>query len=551
MHPTAAQNSMAEWSFRSSRKYAEPFREIELDAVFTDPDGVSRTVPAFWAGDDVWRVRYASPKLGTHTFRTVCSDAGNAGLHGQEGRLDVRPYEGHNLLLRHGPLRTAAGGRHLEHADGTPFFWLGDTWWYGLLKDFEWPGEFQEAVADRVAKGFNLIHIVVGYLPAMPEHHPRNGNEGGEPWDREYRQVNPAFFDWADHRIDCLVQNGLAPCIFSMWGYWMLRLGIEGAKRHWRYLVARYGAYPVVWSLCGEVAYVYPDFVTEIPAAERDKVAEYLVRGWSEVCRYLAAVDPYGHPITAHTYSGLASSEVLEPGAPLTVNMTQTGHSFPSLDTMCRAIPRLRALEPPRPVINGECVYESIMGASWQEIQRLAIWACVLNGAAGHTYGAEGGGWQICHRDREPFDYTSGVWSQLDDWREIAALPGSGQMQHVRRLLERYEWWRFERHLDWVESGSGGDGAFRPHCAGIPGLVRVVYVPVQFYGNSRVTAITGLEEGVQYQASLYDPRTGRMTELGPVQSENGRWVPEGISTMYRLDYVIVLETAGARVGSVD
>jgi hypothetical protein len=32
-------------------------------------------VPAFWAGDATWRVRYASPPTGTHRYRTECSDA--------------------------------------------------------------------------------------------------------------------------------------------------------------------------------------------------------------------------------------------------------------------------------------------------------------------------------------------------------------------------------------------------------------------------------------------------------------------------------------------
>jgi len=548
MQQVAAQNGMAEWSFESTREYDEPFRDIELGAVFTDPDGESRTMPAFWAGNNTWRVRCASPKTGRHTFRTLCSDASNAGLHGRQGEMEVRPYEGDNPLLRHGPLRVGPGGRHLEHIDGTPFFWLGDTWWYGLIRDFEWPGEFKELVADRVDKGFNLIQIVAGHLPAMPEHHPRGTNEAGEPWDKEYRQVNPGFFELADQRIDCLVQNGLVPCIFSMWGYWMLRLGIEGVKRHWRYLVARYSAYPVVWSLCGEIDLVYPDFAKDIPESEREETRRDLARHWSEVCHYLAAVDPCGHPITAHPCGGRAGSEVLEDGSPIAIDMTQTGHSLAGLDVLNQSIVRMRAFDPPRPLINGECVYESIMGSSWQEVQRLAIWASVLNGAAGHTYGAAAGCWHIHHRGREPFIFTSGVWSDLDDWRDIAALPGSGQMQYVRHLLELYEWWRFEPHPEWVESGASAEGAFRPHCAGIRSVVRVIYVPSQFFGPSRVSSVVGIEDGVTYRAALYDPRTGAETDLGRVCPQNGRWVPSGIGSMYRIDHVIVLATDTAEVG---
>ena len=88
-------------------------------------------------------MRYASPKVGRHRFRTRCSDADNDSLHGQEGTIEITPYEGDNLLLRHGPLRVADSGRHLEHRDGTPFFWLGDTWWMGLVERLPWPDGFQ------------------------------------------------------------------------------------------------------------------------------------------------------------------------------------------------------------------------------------------------------------------------------------------------------------------------------------------------------------------------------------------------------------------------
>ena len=46
------------------------------------------------------------------------------------------------------------------------------------------------------------------------------------------------------------------------------------------------------------------------------------------------------------------------------------------------------------PVIDGEVCYEGIGEACRQEVQRLMFWACVLNGACGHTYGANGI-WQV------------------------------------------------------------------------------------------------------------------------------------------------------------
>ena len=537
----ATQNCMAEWSCASTKAYPEPFREVELDVVFSEPDGDERRVPAFWAGENVWRVRYASSKLGRHRFRSVCSDPDNPDLHGLEGELEVQVYEGDNPLLRHGPLRVSESRRHLEHLDGTPFFWLGDTWWWGLVGDFQWPGEFQELVAERVRKGFNLIQIVAGHVPAMPEGDPRAGNEGGLPWSADYSTINPAYFDLADARIDCLVRNGLVPCIVGMWGYWLERLGVENVKRHWRYLVARYGAYPVVWCLCGEVQCIYPGFLPE--DADPDQVRRDLRGSWSEVCRYLGGIDPYAHPLTAHPNGGDESRNMLEDDVPLTLCMLQTGHSFQTLPRLVELVSNARDRQPRLPVINGECVYESIYGSNWQDVQRFALWSCVLTGAAGHTYGAAEGCWQIHHRGQVPFPFTSGVWGEYEDWRDIAAFPGSGQMQWCRRLMERYAWWQFEPHLEWLDMRVTGERfgcCFVPRAAGIPGVCRVVYLPPPSYAEARLAAVVGLEPDVSYRAYWYDPRSGAEHDLGAVAAEDGRWTPP--RTPNKQDWVVVLET---------
>ena len=177
----AIQNHMTEWSYRSGTAYDDPFNDVELDVVITAPDGRASRVPAFWAGDGTWRVRYASPQVGLHRFVTACSVTSDEALHGQEGAVAVRPYAGDQPLYMHGPLRVAADGRHLQHADGTPFFWLGDTWWMGLCERLRWPHDVRTLTADRSAKGFTVAQIVAGLYPDMPAFDPRGANEGGYP----------------------------------------------------------------------------------------------------------------------------------------------------------------------------------------------------------------------------------------------------------------------------------------------------------------------------------------------------------------------------------
>ena len=93
---------VAEWSYSSGKAYADPFNDVELDVVFTDPQGHEQTVPAFWAGEQTWRIRYSPLTAGRYTYRTVASDNGD--LHGRRGVLEVlRPTQGDNPLRKHGP----------------------------------------------------------------------------------------------------------------------------------------------------------------------------------------------------------------------------------------------------------------------------------------------------------------------------------------------------------------------------------------------------------------------------------------------------------------
>ncbi|TSA40072.1 DUF5060 domain-containing protein [bacterium] len=127
-------NVIIEIKFRAAKSHVNPFADVSLDVVVTDPVGTSRAVPAFWAGGDEWRVRYASSLPGMHTYRSVCSVVDDTGLHGVTGKIEIVPYRGENPLYRHGPIRIAGDKRHFEHADGTPFLWLADTWWKDLAK---------------------------------------------------------------------------------------------------------------------------------------------------------------------------------------------------------------------------------------------------------------------------------------------------------------------------------------------------------------------------------------------------------------------------------
>ena len=126
----AMQRQVVEWSIESTRIYEQPFREIELDAIIIDESGESMRIPAYWAGGTEWRFRFSPPHAGVFQVATECSDGTNESLHGVKSEIHVSAAS-ETLNSDHPGAPVLRDGK-LEYEDGTPFFWLGDTWWMAL-----------------------------------------------------------------------------------------------------------------------------------------------------------------------------------------------------------------------------------------------------------------------------------------------------------------------------------------------------------------------------------------------------------------------------------
>ncbi|MFZ2828049.1 MAG: DUF4038 domain-containing protein [Hydrogenophaga sp.] len=431
----AHQNQAIEIRFPSATAYAEPFKDVELDVAFTAPSGKTVVVPAFWAGEQDWCVRYASSETGAHAFRTLCSDQGNPSLHGQVGEVNIEPYLGDNPLYRHGGIRVAEDQRHFCHADGTPFFWLGDTWWMGLCGRLSWPEDFQALAHNRKETGFNVIQLVAGLYPDMPLFDERGLSDSGYCWETDLSRINPRFFDEADQRIFHLVEQGLTPCILGAWGYYLPMIGLENMQRHWRYLIARWGALPVVWAAAGEQT--MPWYLE----SHAQKVASrtQLRSDWSRVMAHMRTLNGFGRLITTHPVES-ARKSVTETGL-LDFEMQQTGHGAPTAHHAMRAWQGW-CTQPAMPVISAEARYEAleISPTVTARNAREAFWAHALNsGLAGHTYGANGI-WQV-NAVQRPFgpSPSGSCWGNMP-WDQAMLLPGARQMGLARKFLETLPW---------------------------------------------------------------------------------------------------------------
>jgi len=531
-------NRVAELTFTAEHQSADPFNTIDLDVSFTAPSGKVVRVPAFWAGGKTWRARYASPEIGVHTYVTTSTARAEQGLHQVTGKVEVVPYKGDNPLYRHGPIRVARDRRHFEHADGTPFFWLGDTWWMGLCERLKWPEEVRTLAEDRKAKGFTVIQIVAGLYPDMPAFDPRGRNESGFPWVEDYSRIRPEYFDRADLRLTYLADQGLVPCVVMAWGYHLPWLGVEKMKKHVRYVIARYGALPVVWCMAGEVNLPYY-LEKGFPGGGKPQA-----EAWENVIRYARSLNGLGRLMTVHPtgIEPLSGRLLYHDQALLDFDMLQTGHGMREvLPPTIRTVRASYEAKPAMPVVNGEVCYEALLGTIPAEIPRLMFWTGILSGAAGHTYGANGI-WQLNRRE-QPYGKSphGGTYGPIP-WDDAMRLPGSRQLGLAKQLLERYPWQRLEPHPEWAtwapEGGKvAAGGEFEvPYTAGIPGELRITYAPLP-----RPVRIRNLDAGGNYTASGFNPVTGELSELGPVRADpTGSWTaspPPGTSG----DWVLVLK----------
>lgn len=530
---TVPQNVVIEKSFRTTGRYADPFNDVELSVRITFPDGGEQDYPGYWAGGDAFKFRFSSSVIGEFRYATHSSNPQDQGLHGQKGTFRVVPYEGNNPLLKHGPIRVSENKRHFIHQDGTPFLWLGDTWWCGLAKRLRWPDEFDLMTRDRQKKGFNAIQFTVSLAPSGTYFDRKNENENGLPWDEAMNRINPAYFDAADRRVFHLVEAGMTPVVVPCWGFYILRMGAENIKKLWHYIMARWGALPTVWCLAGELSMPY--YTSATPEEDGPKQ----IAAWNKVLVWLRANNPWGHLVSAHPkYAESARNEVIDPSL-LDFDMLQTGHLYlNALPKTLSLLKESRAKDPVMPVLVDEVAYEGIAETNWEDVQRQLFWASVLSGSPGFTYGAHG----ITQFNSDEFPSNiqpQGLSWGEDTWQNAYQYRGSKQVGIGAKVLGNYNWPEITPHPEWVPSAKNPTWKhFTAYAAGIRGRLRIIYYAVM---SPMDVSVLGIESGAVYDAHFVVPSTGKILPLGRIQGDAA-----GIWTMRktrRHDLVLIMQRA--------
>jgi len=329
----------------------------------------------------------------------------------------------------HGVLRVTGSRRYLEHADGTPFFYLGDTAWTLFSRANR--EEADRYLSNRAAKGFTVVQAVV----LAPEGGLTVPNPYGDlPLiDGDLSQPNDAYFRHVDYIVSKAAGFGLYVGMLPSWGaYWKQDgnhpRGLftpEKARQYGRFLGQRYREKPIIWILGGD-----QDVTTPADRAVVDALAAGLKEG-----------DGGTHLITYHPRGPGLSSDSLGDAAWLDFNMVQSSHGAHDHDNGLFT-EHDYALSPARPTLDGEPRYETMpVGFYFSDIGRLdrfddydvrqaAYWS-LLAGACGHTYG-HNNVWQFWQPGR-----GRAIWAS-QPWYDSLDAAGAFQMGYVRRLFEAY-----------------------------------------------------------------------------------------------------------------
>lgn len=472
---TAVSWTRWEQTLTSDRDHANPYRDVTLQVTFAGPDGQSFSGYGFWDGGRTFRVRTAFPAPGKWTWRTTCSEKTDLGLHEQSGHVIVAPYSGTNPLYRHGFLQVSANRRYLTQADGTPFFWLGDTVWGAFHQATQ--AEWESFLDHRAARRFTVqqVHAAHGWTRKRVltdiEGQPAFTGKG------DSLQWNPAYWQGVERKVAAANARGMVVYVCAMieppsWSGGAARDDREAVSLFTRQMAARLAGDFVVWSPTADDIWSPP--ADAFGHALKATNPRHLVIAHP---RFL--LEP-GLVFHGKDYTDAAG---LQPGAGWQANPyeKEPGKPFSAELASRWAIEwplTLYRREPVKPILNLEGPYD---GGNLQNglprfyaqpyplrMPRSSAYLSFLSGALGYTYGA-GGIWDWDTRTNN----ASGGW----DFATALRASSADDMRRFAECFGSVAWWRLEPHSELIRN-QPADWLHRmtfAHSAG--GDLAVAYLP--------------------------------------------------------------------------
>ncbi len=507
--------SVFEAALQSDRDYTHPVENVVVTATFDAPSGVQRQVEGYWDGGRTWGIRFSPDEIGEWAWRVVSTDEANGGLRASGRFVCSTPSGPMTPWVEHGPLRVSESGTHFEHRDGTPFFWLGDTAWNGVLRSTE--EDWDRYLAARQALGFNVIQFVSTQW--------RGGERclgGALPfaYRDDHLEIDAAYFQRMDERVTSIAEQGMVAAPVVLWALTGTDPGQalpeEVAIQLGRYIAARWGALPIVWLVGGDGHY-YGEH-----AARWHRIGRGILGEDRAARSRLASLHPCG-------LSWVGEEHRAEPWYDFIGYQSGHGSSESDLRWLVSGPPATNwDVEPRAPVINlepnyeGHPSYHADLRFGPHEVRRAAYWSLLVSPPAGVSYGTNPiWVWATSVEDAE----NHGGLRQIGPWHTALELPGANSMGVLRTLMEGLPWWELRpaQHLLMTQPGDDRVEAFVAVAQNAQGSLTVVYSPEG--------APVELAKGAvppDARALWCDPVTGGSRQAEP---EEGRYVPPGGAEM--------------------
>ncbi len=490
--------------------YADP-SDVGVTVEFVSPSGVRSSVEAFWDGGSVWKVRFSPTETGRWRWKSECSDPTNRGLDGRTGTFGCTAYKGSDRLLSHGTLKLSTDRRHLTHSDGTPFFWLADTAWNGVLKAD--PGDWEKYLSIRKSQGFTAVQFVsTPWRSFDKDSHGETAFAGTKDI-----HINPDFFKRLDAKVAAINEHGMVASPVILWAVSSEELGQRlsesDAIRLSKYIVARWGAYNVVWMLGGDGNY----------GGER-------AERWRRIGRAVFG-DNLSRPVTMHPggQQWVGDEFRSEPWFSFIGYQSGHGDSARAVEWLVEGPPATEwGRSPVLPVINLEPNYETILAYESKRpfdahaVRRALYRSLMVSPTAGVTYGHHGI-WFWTDKPQVPTAHpNSGV---ALPWGQAVKSEGAESVNHLSEFFFSIQWWRLRPAQGLLATQLGADdpNRFVTVSRSDKGDLLVAYLPA---GGTIEMKTERLKHPLK--ARWFDPRTGKWSHIGPVGKQKMQFTaPDG------------------------
>lgn len=427
-------------------------------------------------------------------------------------------------------LKVSDNRRFLTRADGTPFFFLGDTAWELFHRLNREDAEFY--LRTRAAQGYTVIQAVAlaefdGLsVPNAYGDLPLENNDPAKPQSKYFEHV-----DWI---VDKAASLGLHIGMLPTWGdKWNKKWGQgpeiftpQNAEIYGAWIARRYRDKPLIWILGGD------------RPVEND-LHSAIIRA---MARGIRQGDGGAHLMTFHPQGGQTSSQPFHNDNWLDFNMWQSGHSAKDLanyDLIARDYNRI----PVKPVLDAEPRYEDhpVMRQEDREanlwfdefdVRKAAYWS-LFAGAFGHTYG--------CHDMWQFWNETRPVVNRVrTPWKKAIMLPGAIQMGYARKLLESRPILSRVPDQSLIVSGQAEGGAHIQATRDEHGAFAMIYIP----NGQPIEVETSKLSGDHLRAWWFNPRDGKSQAAGEgAKTTLRRWTPPVGNADNGNDWVLVLDDA--------